>query len=90
MKLFQAEKAGLVPTSNDFIHNQISSIINNSMNSYDYETILNRVKKYYKVVGIILLRAIICEISIASHILPSLYRNGKSTHSIFPSIISHN
>ena len=90
IKLFHTEKAGLVPTSNDSIEYTIERIVRRSRKSYDYETILNRVKKYYKVVGIILFRAIICGIPIASHVLPSLYRNGKATHSIFPSIISHN
>jgi len=83
IKLFQTEKAGLIPTPDDLIDYQISRIINNSMKSYDYETILNRVKKYYKVVGIILFRAIICAIPIASHVMPTFYRNGKATLSIF-------
>jgi len=44
IKLFKTEKAGLVPTSNDFIQNQINLIVNGTKKSYDSETILNRVK----------------------------------------------
>ena len=90
IKLFKTEKAGLVPTSNDFIQNQIKLIVRRSRKSYDYESILNRVKKYYKVVGIILFRAIICGIPIASHVLPSLYRNGKAKLSKFVQTLEKN
>jgi len=75
INLFSLSEYGLVPTDDDKIQDSIYRII--KYGNYRYDSILDRVKKYYKAVGIMLFFCVIHQIPVASHVMPNFYRNGE-------------
>lgn len=75
--LFSSTPGGLIPNDDSYLMAKVDLAIKKTKTHENQAEIQDRIERYYRVVGIILYRAIASGNLIAHFVMPSFYRNGK-------------
>ena len=76
INLFDSTPGGLTPLPDDFLEDRVKRAIDETHTNETLACIMDRIKNYYRAVGIILFRAITSGNIIAHYVMPNFYRNG--------------
>ena len=81
--LFESTPGGLTPMTDEFLKDRVDITIKSTHTNETRACIMDRIKNYYRVVGIILFRAITSGNIVSHYVMPNFYRNGTLVVVIF-------